>query len=132
MASLNNTHLTIIGAILVATIIGAYAYEKGLLPTSGSGIVAGQLPACDSPAAQSLLRRAFENAPRIRQQGVTIQRLGVPSQINELKDDAGELLRRGCLAEVFTNAGHSFLGFMMRWANPEKTDVWLEIPVIPF
>jgi hypothetical protein len=132
MSGNNNTTLAIIGVVSVATIFGAYAYEKGLLPSFGSGIVAGQIPACESPATVSLATRAFHQAPRIKQLGVTIQRMNTPGQQYERKDDAGVVVERSCLTEIYTNSGHSFLGFKMTWTTPARTELWLEIPVLPF
>ncbi len=136
MAGNNNTTLVTIGVVSVATIIGAYMYEKRLWPSFGplfgSGITAGQMPSCNSPATVSLATRAFHNAPRIRQLGITIQRMDTPGQQYERKDDAGIVVERSCLTEIYTNSGHSYLGFKMTWVNPTKTDLWLEIPVLPF
>lgn len=136
MSGNNKTTLIVIALASVGTVLGAYAYDKGVLPNVGSffgsGIAPGQMPSCDSQTTISLATRAFHNSPRIKQLGVTIQRMNMLGQQYENKDDAGTVIERSCLAEIYTNAGQTYLGFKMTWMNPTKTELWLEIPNLPF
>jgi len=138
MSGNNNTTLTIIGLVSVATIFGAYAYEKGLLPKIGawfgSGVIAGQMPVCESSTARSLLREAIDKSPRAIQSGLKV------SEIGTIKDYAEDpclaasttVEMRFCQATVFTNAGSGQVHFVMKWVDPDKSRLWLETTVWTF
>lgn len=138
MAGNKNTILTIIGLVSVAAIVGAYAYEKGLFPNVdslfGSGIVAGQMPVCESEAARRLLRESIDKSPRAIQSGLKV------SEIGTIKDYAVDPARaanpmvdlRFCQATVHTNGGSGQIHFVMKWLDPAKSRLWLETTVWTF
>lgn len=138
MAGNNNNTLIVIGLVSVATILGAYAYEKGHLSRLGSlfgsGIVAGQMPICESSTARRLLREAIDKSPRALQTGLKV------SEIGRIKDYApGTAVAadpaadmRFCQANVFTNGGSGEVHFVLKWMDPAKSRLWLETTVWTF
>ncbi len=138
MAGNKNTTLTIIGLVSVAAIFGAYAYEKGLFPNVGSlvgpGIVAGQMPVCESDAARRLLRESIDKSPRAIQSGLKVSEIGT---IKDYAVDPGRAANpmvdlRFCQATVYTNGGSGQIHFVMKWLDPAKSRLWLETTVWTF
>lgn len=132
MAGPNRTYLALVAVAAAATVIGAFAYEKGLLPSFASGLVAGQMPPCDGQVARGMLRDAIDKSPRSSQTGLKVSEIGtindyIPAQATDPNQDL-----RLCQARVFTNGGSGEVHFALKWMDQAKSRLWLEVTLWTF
>ncbi|MGU9979866.1 hypothetical protein ACJ4V0_07475 [Phreatobacter sp. HK31-P] len=132
MADNTGTRLAIAGIAIVGALVGAFAYSAGLLPSLGAGIVAGQMPQCDSRVSRDLLRDAIDKSPRALQTGLKLSEIGtindyIPAQATDPNKDI-----RFCQAKVFTNGGSGEVHFALKWMDQAKSRLWLEVTLWTF
>lgn len=108
------------------------------LATGGSGVSAGQMPACTDSIVSDLLTSAINESPR-GLHGLKVQRA---NNFRGFTDKPGEtqppyerdpnVSVRFCIADVFTNAGRGAVYFSLIWTDHKKDELSLQITTLPF
>jgi hypothetical protein len=101
------------------------------LATGGYGGPAS-IPECNSNTTRDMLQDAFKNAPQAAL-GLKLLKIGEIGVVGkDLLDDNNEVRHRVCVADVFTNLGRKPVYFNMSWADAQKSQIYLEAPMLPF
>ncbi|WP_322514713.1 hypothetical protein SR870_16980 [Rhodopseudomonas palustris] len=131
---LGKKHLIILGALGVIVFFG----YKFIIGQSGD-IRVGQMPSCDSSPVRRLIAKVIEESPRAQLTGLKLLRIGEiedyvdpPGQPSSPKASDPTQESRLCKAVVFTSAGKGDLHFGLSWADPGKTELWLQVTVVTF
>lgn len=108
------------------------------IATGGSGVSAGQMPACTDSVVSDLLTSAINESPR-GLHGLKVQRAnnfrgftdkpGEPQSAYE-KDPTVDVLFY--IADVFTNAGRGAVYFSLIWTDRNRNELSLQITTLPF
>lgn len=101
------------------------------LATGGYGGPAS-IPECNSNTTRDMLQDAFKNVPQAAL-GLKLLKIGEIGVVGkDLLDDNNEVRHRVCVADVFTNLGRKPVYFNMSWADAQKSQIYLEAPMLPF
>lgn len=144
-----------IGAVVGLALLGGYRlwHRSGGDPApittahADPGFVQGQLPACDAPTAQQLLKQAVEANPSPILGPVKVHKIGQitdymafvialaggPNAKVDPNPDADMLAaranlqnRRSCAAQLFTSRGQHVYNYSIVWTSDAKDEVYLE------
>jgi len=101
------------------------------LATGGYGGPSG-IPECNSNTSRDMLQDAFKNAPQAAL-GLKLLKIGDMGVVGkDLLDENDKVRHRVCVADVFTNLGRKPVYFNMSWADAQKSQIYLEAPMLPF
>ena len=101
------------------------------LATGGYGGPAS-IPECNSNTTRDMLQDAFKNSPQAAL-GLKLLKVGDMVVVGkDLLDENEKVRHRVCVADVFTNLGRKPVYFNMSWADAQKSQVYLEAPMLPF
>ena len=92
----------------------------------------GQMPECDAPFTKNFLKRVVDESPAGKQNGLKIIEVGATEDYAGAaasRPTADKVDTRFCKVRAFTNAGEGDIHFVLKWIDPAKTKVWLEITV---
>ncbi len=101
------------------------------LATGGYGGPASILD-CNTNTTREMLQDAFKNSPQATL-GLKLVKIGDIGVVGkDLLDENDKVRHRVCVADVFTNLGRKPVYFNMSWADAQKSQVYLEAPMLPF
>ncbi|CAO4167215.1 hypothetical protein [Methylorubrum extorquens] len=144
-----------IGTVIGLALLGGYRLwhrsggDPALITTAHAdpGFVQGQLPTCDAPTAQQLLKQAVEANTSLILGPVKVHKVGQitdymafvtalaggPNAKVDPNPDATMLAvranlqnRRSCAAQLFTSRGQHVYNFSIVWTSDAKDEVYLE------
>jgi hypothetical protein len=116
--------------IAFAAIFGAVIVALRLA-TGGYGGPAS-IPDCNTNTTREMLQDAFKNSPQATL-GLKLLKIGDVAVVGkDLLDENDKVRHRVCVADVFTNLGRKPVYFNMSWADAQKSQVYLEAPMLPF
>ena len=101
------------------------------LATGGYG-GPSSIPECNSNTTRDMLQDAFKDSPQATL-GLKLLKIGDIGVVGkDLLDENEKVRHRVCVADVFTNLGRKPVYFNMSWADAQKSQVYLEAPMLPF
>lgn len=105
------------------------------MATGGSGVSAGQMPACVDPVVSDLLTSAINESPR-GLHGLKVQRAnnfrGFSDKPQSPYETDPTVEVRFCIADVFTNAGRGAVYFNLTWTDQKRNELSLQVTTLPF
>ena len=101
------------------------------LATGSFGGASG-IPECNSNTTRDMLQDAFKDSPQATL-GLKLLKIGDIGVVGkDLLDENEKVRHRVCVADIFTNRGRKPVFFNMSWADAQKSQVYLETPMLPF
>ena len=101
------------------------------LATGGYG-GPSSIPECNSNTTRDMLQDAFKDSPQATL-GLKLLKIGDIGVVGkDLLDENDKVRHRVCVADVFTNRGRGPVYFNMSWADAQKSQIYLEAPMLPF